>query len=155
MLTHSLFYASAMAVRTGIVLIFLVLGIRLFGRRQMGQLTIYDLVTIMLVANAVQNSMTAGLPLLSVGLGSSASLMVVGLAATYFVCRKPVLGRLVTGSPTVLVLNGAFQRRNMRRECITTNEVLAAAREHEVASIRQIHLAVLEPNGDISIVPKA
>lgn len=143
------------AVRTAIVMLFLLVGFRLLGKRQLGQLNIYDLSMIMLVANAVQNAMTQGKGNLSVGIAASGSLMAVGIVLSYIVARKPMVGRLVTGSPTVLISQGQWIPRNLRREGVTKEQVIAAAREHEIGKLEKIQLAVLEVDGDISIIPTA
>lgn len=142
------------AIRTAIVMLFLVVGFRIFGKRQMGQLNIYDLSMIMLVANAVQNAMTEGKGNLSVGIAASGSLILVGMTLSYLVARKPAVGRLISGTPTVLISQGEWISRNMRREGITKEQVIAAAREHEISKLDQVQLAVLEVDGDISIIPK-
>jgi len=153
-LAHSLDLAVQIAARTAIVLLFLVIGLRLSGKRQMGSMTIYDLAMIMLVANAVQNAMTSGKGNVSVGIASSGTLLIVGTALTYFIVRKPVFARFATGTPTVLVHNGTVEQRNLRREGVTMEEVMVAVREHELSDISQVKLAILEVDGDISIVEK-
>ncbi len=152
-MVHTIHLAVQIAVRTAVVMLFLIFGFRFFGKRQMGQLNVYDLSMIMLVANAVQNAMTEGKGNVAVGIASSGTLMLVGILLTYIVARKPVVARLVTGSPTVLVSRGEWIPRNLRREGVTKEQVMAAAREHEIGKLQMIQLAVLEVDGDISIIP--
>jgi len=142
----------ATSLRTAVVMAALVVGLRVVGKRQTGEMNIYDLAMVMLVANAVQNAMTAGKGNLSVGLASAGTLLLVGFALSMIFVRVPKLERLVAGTPTVLVSNGHVMEGHMRRENVTMNQLLAAARIHEVTDILKIRLAVLEIDGDISIV---
>lgn len=144
--------AATFALRTLVVLLVLVIGLRLLGKRQIGQMTIYDLAMIMLVANSVQNAMTAGKGNLIVGFASAGTLFVFGMVMTLLFVRIPRLESVVAGTPTVLVSNGRVMERHMRREHVSMNQLLAAVREHEVGTIAEVKLAVLEINGDISIV---
>ena len=152
MVITGLLLMARIAIRTAVVFVFLIIGFRLVGKRQMGQMNIYDLAMIMLVANAVQNAMTLGKGELSVGIASAGTLMLLGILLTYIIVRKPILSHLVTGTPTVLVSNGTLIQRNMRRENVTENEILAVMREHEIKDVAQIKLAVMEVDGSISMV---
>lgn len=145
---------SVTAVRTLIVMIVVTGGLRLLGKRQLGQMNVYDFAMIMLVANAVQNAMTAGKGNLIVGVSSAGILLVVGALVSIIVVRVPSAERLIAGTPTVLVSNGELMKRFLDREHISLDELMAAIREHELHSILEVKLAVLEVNGDISIIAK-
>ena len=145
---------SVIAVRTLLVMVVVVIGLRLLGKRQLGQMNIYDFAMIMLVANAVQNAMTAGKGNLSVGFASSGILLLVGFLVSLVVVRVPIAERLIAGTPTVLVSDGVLMKRFLEREHISFDELMNAVREHELKSIKEVKLAVLEVNGDISIIAK-
>ena len=149
----NLYNLSVIAGRTVIVFAFVVLGLRLLGKRQIGQMNIYDLALIMALANAVQNAMTSGSGLLAVGIVSSATLIVAGRLLTALFLRRPDLEKRVIGSPTILVYEGHAYPDRMRRECVTQAELMTALREHGVCDTDEAKLVVLEVDGSISVVP--
>jgi uncharacterized membrane protein YcaP (DUF421 family) len=146
-------FLTTIAARTAIVLFALLVGIRLFGKREMGGMTVFDLVVVLALANAVQNAMTKGSGALAVGIVSAGTLLVVDrVLATAFV-RIPTLESQLTGLPVVIVQNGRLEPEPMRREAITIDEVMAAVRSYGLNALDQVRLAVLEADGTISIVP--
>ncbi len=149
----NLWTLSVIAGRTAIVFVFVVFGLRLLGKRQIGQMNIYDLALIMALANAVQNAMTSGSGLLAVGIVSSSTLIGAGRLLTVFFQRSSGMEKRVIGSPTILVYEGHVFSERMRRECITDAELMTALREHGVCDTDEAKLAVLEVDGTISVVP--
>ncbi|HTQ08536.1 MAG TPA: YetF domain-containing protein [Fimbriimonadaceae bacterium] len=145
---------TVFAAKTAVVLIVLFLAFRLLGKRQVGQLNIYDLAMIMALANAVQNAMTAGKGDLRVGITSAATLLLVGAALTKLLVRSKRTERLLIGMPTVIVNRGKVLKHRMRRERVTKEELLAAIRQHGLQSPTQVKMAVLEVDGSLSVVPK-
>jgi uncharacterized membrane protein YcaP (DUF421 family) len=144
---------TAIAVRTAIVLLVLIVGVRVSGKRHIGELNVYDLLLVLVAANAVQNAMTKAHSEVTVALVSAGTLMAIGWVVARADARWPALeGRLV-GTPTVLAQHGQVNRRNLRREGVTEGELLAAAREQGVADLAGVELAVLELDGEISVVP--
>lgn len=130
------------------------LGLRLGGRRELGQLTPFDLVVVLLVANAVQNAMVGSDTSLAGGLVAAASLFALNAALARLRLRSTRLLQLVEGVPVVLIQHGAWVGENLRREGLTEDEVLAAVREHgEVGEVEHVALAVLETDGSVSVVP--
>lgn len=129
-------------------------GLRLGGRRELGQLTPFDLVVILLVANAVQNAMVGPDTTLQGGLVSAATLLAVNAGVARFRLRSARFRQLVEGVPVVLVQRGELVSANLHREGITEDEVVAAVREHgEIGDLSQVELAVLETDGSVSVVP--
>lgn len=145
---------TAMAVRTALVLLALVAGLRLGGRRHLGELNLYDLLLVLLIANAVQNSMTTGSGSLAVAIVSCSVLIVMGWFAGKLDAWFPRLERRLMGSPTVLVYNGGFIERNMRREQVDPDTVMMNVRQIGLRSLQEVRLAVLEMDGSISVVPR-
>jgi uncharacterized membrane protein YcaP (DUF421 family) len=141
-------------LRTAIVLLFLIGGIRLFGKRQIGQLNLFDLVLVMALANGVQNAMTMGKGELSVGIMSAGALLLVGRLLTLLFLRRPSLEERWVGTPTVIIEHGRLLRDNMRREHVTEDEVMAALREHGVCDPLDARMVVLEVDGTLSVVPQ-
>ncbi len=138
--------------RAVVVYAALLVALRLFGKREVGQFTLYDLVFILLVANALQPAMTG--PDSSVGGGIV--LIAALVAANFAVGRLDDIGifhRLFGSSPSVLIKDGKLMPATLKREGITGDEVEMAIREHGVDSLKDVELGVLEPDGTISIVP--
>lgn len=140
--------------RTIAVFAVVLVGLRLTGKREMGQMTPFDLVLVLLIANAVQNAMVGNDTTLGGGLLSA----VVLLVANAFIARlrtfSPTLGRWLEGQPALLMHEGEFLKDRLRHEGISEEEVMMAMREHGIDDPSQVKLAVLEVDGSISIVPK-
>ncbi|MBI3522622.1 MAG: DUF421 domain-containing protein [Chloroflexi bacterium] len=136
--------------RAALIYLALLVAFRAFGKREVGQFTLYDLVFVLLVANAVQPAVT--------GPDNSALggvVVILTLAVLNFaVSRVHFLQHLLVSPPTVLVRDGAFQEEAMEKEGVDQEEVETAMREHGVDDMKHVKLAVLEPDGDISIVEK-
>ena len=118
----------------------------------MGQFTLYDLVFILLVANALQPAITG--PDTSVGGGVILIIALVG--ANYIVGRLDRLARfhnLFAAAPAVIIKDGTFIPEVMKREGVTEEECEMAIREHGMSDVKDVQLGVLEPDGTISIVP--
>jgi uncharacterized membrane protein YcaP (DUF421 family) len=140
--------------RSVVVYVVVLAGLRLGGRREIGQLTPFDLVVILLVANAVQNAMVGSDTSLQGGLVAAASLLALNAVVARARLRSPRLRQLVEGVPVVLIQHGEWVQENMHREGLTEDEVLAAVREHgEVGAVEHVSLAVLETDGSVSVVP--
>ncbi len=141
-------------LRGAIVYAFLLILLRLTGKRQVGQLAPFDLVLLLVLSNAVQNSMNAGDNSLLGGLVSATTLIglnfLVGLA-TY---RSKKLEAIIEGRPQVLVHNGKALEDVMAWAKLTHHELNAAIRQAGCACVDDVQLAVLENNGSISVVPR-
>lgn len=144
---------TVVAARTAIVLVALIVAGRVSGKRHFGELNMYDLMLVLIVASAVQNAMTKANSRVTVALVSAGTLMLIGWFVARVDVRWPGLERRVMGAPTVVAQDGRLNRRNMRREGVTADEVLAAAREQGLADLADVRLAVLELDGAISVVP--
>jgi uncharacterized membrane protein YcaP (DUF421 family) len=141
------------ALRTAIIYVVILVGLRLSGKREIGQMTVFDLVALLLIANVVQNAMVGNDTSLTGGIVAAAVLLVLNALVSQLRFRSPRLRRLVEGSPTVLVLHGEAVTANMRREGIDEDTLEAALREHGVNEIGDVEMAVLEIDGSISVVP--
>lgn len=146
-------FAAAMAVRTAIVVLFLVAGIRILGKREVGGLNIIDLVMVLLLGNAIQNAITSGSGSLAVGLVSAGVLLVLDRSLGIVFVRRPWLQQRLFGDPTVLATDGRLDRRAMRHEGVDEDDVLAAMRDLGLDDLSKVRLAVLEADGTISIIP--
>ncbi len=142
-------------VRTAVVYFAVFVGLRAMGKRQLGQMTLTDLVVIILIANAVQNAMVGPDTSLVGGLIAALTLLVLNLIVSRVRLVDPKVDRLVEGSPTMLIQDGAYLDANLRKEGVDRAEVESALREHGLSEAREAKLAYLEPDGSISIVPVA
>lgn len=142
------------AARTLIVYTVLLLGLRLTGKREVGQMTPFDLVLLLLLSNAVQNAMTGPDTSVSGGIVAAITLLLVNALLTRLVGQRRHLRKLVEGTPRLLIHSGQVVSENLAKENLTVDELHQALREHGVASIADVGLAVLEVDGSISVLKK-
>lgn len=143
---------AGIALRTAIVYGVLLLGVRLAGKREIGQLTPFDLVVLLLISNAVQNAMTGPDTSVSGGIVAAGTLLAINAVVAQVRMRSMRFRRFVEGVPVVLVAHGEIQYRNLMHERITTEELLAALRQHEVDSVSMVEMAMLEIDGTVSVI---
>ncbi len=146
--------AVTIAAKTAAVYVFLVVGLRVFGKRELGQLSLYDLVMIIILGNAVQNAMINNDNTLGGGLVAAAVLLSLNWFLNRFIIHSRSAERFLVGGPVLIVHDGQVVRAAMAREGITTDELDAALREHGIDDVSRVHLAVLEADGTISVVPR-
>lgn len=141
-------------LRTVIVYIAVLMLLRLSGKRQVANLGTSELVALLLISNAVQNSMNGGDNSLTGGLVLAAVLMVMSfiLAALTYFSRD--WERFIQGRPTLLIHRGVLQRHNLRRELLNVRELRAQLRKQGIQNIADVEEAVLESDGYISVVRK-
>jgi uncharacterized membrane protein YcaP (DUF421 family) len=143
-----------LVVRAVVVYAFLFVLLRITGKRQVGQLAPFDLVLLLVLSNAVQNSMNAGDNSLTGGLVSAATLVALNYFLAYVTGRSKKLELLVEGHPEVLIHNGKVFERVMSRVGLTHHELMAAVRQGGCTSLDDVHLAVIENNGSISVIAR-
>jgi uncharacterized membrane protein YcaP (DUF421 family) len=141
-------------VRGAIVYVFLLLLLRLTGRRQVGQLAPFDLVLLLVLSNAVQNSMNGGDNSLVGGLISAATLVALNYLVGALTYRSKRLEALIEGRPQLLIHNGELFEDVLRRAKLTHHELNAALRRSGCACVDDVHSAILENNGSISVTAK-
>jgi uncharacterized membrane protein YcaP (DUF421 family) len=138
--------------RAAVIYVAALVGLRLAGKREMGQMTVSDLVVLLLLANAVQNAMVGPDTSLVGGVVAAVALLASNAAVARLRLRWPRLRRLIEGSPTLLVLRGKVIGDHLRREGLDQETLEAALREHGVADLDDVEMAVLEIDGSISVV---
>jgi uncharacterized membrane protein YcaP (DUF421 family) len=141
-------------VRTFVVYMAVLVLLRAAGKRELGQMTPFDLVVILVIANAVQNAMTGGDNSLTGGILAAATLTVVNIAVGRWGSRVPFFRRLVASEPTLLLRDGKPLQDALDKERIDVEELEMAARQHGIAELADVTAAVLEEDGSISIIPK-
>ncbi len=159
-MTHVLALASVSGARVAqqcakslIVVVVLFALFRVAGKRELSQLNVYDLAMLMALSNAVQNSMTAGLGNLTVGLATSSTVVVSAWIVTRVIARRPQLERRVMGTPSLLVLDGRILKQHLRREQVTDDELAEACRGRGCGGPTDAKMVTLEVDGSISVVP--
>lgn len=143
-----------LVARSVVIYAVLLLGLRLFGKREVGQFTLFDLVLVLLVANAVQPAITGPDTSLAGGLVITATLFVVNFIVARLRSASPWFRRITVGEPTIVVREGRYIKEAMQREGLNEDECMMALREHGFADVAEVGLAVLETDGTISVVPK-
>ena len=141
-------------LRTFVVYMTVLVLLRTAGKRELGQMTPFDLVVILVIANAVQNAMTGGDNSLIGGMIAAATLTLVNIAVGRWGAKVPVFRRLVRSEPTLLLQDGKPITKNLEKERVDIGELEMAAREHGIADLSKVAAAVLEEDGSISIIPK-
>jgi uncharacterized membrane protein YcaP (DUF421 family) len=139
-------------IRTLSVYIFIVFAIRIFGKKELAQLSVIDLVFILLISNSVQNAMVGPDSSLFGGLVAAASLFGINFLLKRVLYRNGRIGRLLQGEPIMLIHKGEIIPGHLERVEITVGELEAAIREHGVEKISDVDLAVLEVDGNISVL---
>jgi uncharacterized membrane protein YcaP (DUF421 family) len=134
------------------VYFFIILAIRLFGKKELAQLSVYDLVFILLISNAVQNAMVGPDSTLSGGLVAAGSLFVVNYILKQLQFRFPKFGKAIQGEAIMLVFQGKILSTHLKNAGITEDELMEVIREHGVAKVSDVDLAVLEVDGNISVL---
>ncbi len=139
-------------LRSVVVYVVIVIGIRIFGKKELSQLSIIDLVFILLISNSVQNAMVGSDSTLQGGLIAAGSLFVVNFLLKQLLFRQKSISSFIQGDPVMLILHGNVIEKNLQREKITLEELEAVVREHGVETIDDVSLAILEVDGNISIL---
>lgn len=140
--------------RTAVVYLFLVLILRLSGKREVGQMSILELIVILLISDAVQNSMVGENVSLLGGLISVLTLLGLDYTLGWLTGRSRRVRRVIEGEPRLLVRDGRLLEKALREEKVDPEEVRAAVRAQGVARVEDVHLAVLETDGSISVIPQ-
>ncbi len=141
-------------VRAGLVYLMVLVFIRISGKRQVGQMTPFDLVLFLLISNAVQNSMNGGDNSITAGAILAGTLIAVDQLLSWFTRRSRKLEKLIEGQAEVIIHNGKLLPHALERAGITHHELLAALRESDCARIEDVHAAILETNGRISVLTR-
>lgn len=143
----------AIIVRASVVYLFVLLGLRVTGRRTIGQFNAIDVVLILIVANAVQNAMIGPDTSLIGGLIAAATLFAVDAGLVGTLRRNDRARRFFEGVPVVLINNGHAIEPNMRKERISPEELAQALHEHGLENVSEVKSCILEVDGSLSVVP--
>jgi uncharacterized membrane protein YcaP (DUF421 family) len=138
--------------RTAFVYLALLLGLRLTGKRQAGQMTPFDFLLLLLLANAVQNAMTGPDTTLAGGLTAAATLFGMNMIVAWSARRSSSAGQVIEGTPTILIRHGQILNANLTKEGISREDLLRALREHGVGTVEEVRSAIIEVDGTVSVI---
>lgn len=131
----------------------LLLGFRLLGKRELSQLSPFELVTLMVIPEILSGALQGEGSLLPAVAGLSVILLLV-LATSALSHRVPAVQRLLEASPTLLVADGKLLEANLNRERISPEDLVGEMRKQGIAHVEQVRFAILETGGNISFVPR-
>ncbi len=137
-------------LRTGAIYLVVLIGVRLSGKREVGQMTPFDLTLLLLLSNSVQNAMTGPDTSLLGGVVAACTLLVMNYLVADLSGGNRRFRRFVQGQPSLLVHDGEIIESHMAKERVSMDELQRALREHGIADCKQVALAVLEVDGSIS-----
>lgn len=140
------------AVRSLSVYLFMLIGLRIFGKNQLSQLNAGDIILLLLISNAVQNAMVGQDTSLQGGLLAALVLFLANFGLKKIMFRSQEIKTWVEANPVILVKDGILDKNTLNKSEITIDELEESVREHGVESISEVKLAVLEVDGNISVV---
>ena len=152
MLSPGLHTLLEIALRTSVVYCLVLVGIRLSGKREVGQMTPFDLTLLLLLSNSVQNAMTGPDTSLAGGAVAAATLLILNYLVAELAGTNRRFRKVIQGQPSLLVHDGEVIAAHMAREHVSMDALECALREHGVATYKEVALAVLEVDGSISVL---
>jgi uncharacterized membrane protein YcaP (DUF421 family) len=136
------------------VYVFLIVVLRLAGKRELAQLNPFDLVVLLTLSNTVQNAIIGEDNTVIGGVIGASTLLLVNYVLVRYVSKHERIERLIEGDPDVLIEEGCLKTECLNREAISVVELAAAAHKQGFASLDEIDRAILDPNGSIAFFGK-
>jgi uncharacterized membrane protein YcaP (DUF421 family) len=140
-------------LRTGIIYVLVIFLLRIGGKREVGQMSILDLVLVLVISNGVQNAMVGQNTTLYGGIVAAVTLVVLDWGIRTATARSRRAQRVIEGEPALLVHDGKVLTRTMERQGISRDDLMAALRAHGLERPTDAHLVVLETSGAITVIP--
>ncbi len=134
------------------VYLFIILAIRFFGKKELAQLSIIDLVFILLISNSVQNAMVGSDTSLQGGISAALGLFICNYIFKYFMRKSNRFSNIIQGDKILLVHDGIVVKKGLDEAMMSLDELERSIREHGVSDIAKVDLAILEVDGNISII---
>jgi len=136
------------------VYFFLIIGLRIAGKRELAQLNPFDLIVLLTLSNTVQNAIIGNDNSVTGGFVGAATLLAINYAVVRVVHRNKTLQRLLEGRSDVLVWRGKLIDQNLEKEMMSRSDLAAAAHKQGIASLKDVERCVLEPTGTITFIEK-
>jgi uncharacterized membrane protein YcaP (DUF421 family) len=137
-------------LRPILVYFFLVVALRLAGKREIAQLNPFDLVVLLTLSNTVQNAIIGNDNSLTGGIIGASTLLIMNYAVVRFLYSSPKVDRWIEGKAVTLMTNGKVNKAGLKKELITLAELESAAHKQGFSSLGEVDRAILEPEGAIS-----
>lgn len=134
------------------IYIFIIAAIRLFGKKELTQLSVIDLVFILLISNSVQNAMVGTDTTVQGGMAAALGLFVCNYILKIFLRKSDKFSKIVQGEKIVIVIGGKLQQQGLKDSMMSIEEVEMAVREHGVTNISEADLVVLEVDGNVTVL---
>ncbi len=139
-------------VRSLTVYAFLLLAFRLIGKRQVAQMTPFDLIVLLMISNVLQNAMIGPDNSITGGLIGATTVLAANWIVGRMAFSSPRMERAIEGVPTLLVHHGHLIEANLRRESFSHEDLLSNLRSQGVFDIKEVRAAILEPSGKLSVL---
>lgn len=139
-------------IRSSAVYLFMVIALRIFGKKELSQLNTTDVILILLISNSVQNAMVGNNTTLWGGLAAATILFAINFILKKLIYRYKKFSDFMLEKPEILIHNGTLDFKNLGKLDITSDELKEAMREHGVEYFKDVKLAMLEVDGNISII---
>jgi uncharacterized membrane protein YcaP (DUF421 family) len=139
-------------VRSVAVYLFMVIALRIFGKKELSQLNSADIILVLLISNSVQNAMVGANTTLAGGIVAAFSLFVTNYIFKKFILKIRFIRDLVNDKPEILIHDGKIEFNTLASLGITSEELQEAMREHGVEYFKDVKLAMFEVDGNISII---
>lgn len=140
------------AIRSVCVYLFMIVALRIFGKKELSQLNTADIILILLISNSVQNAMVGSDSSLLGGLTAALALFLINLIFKRVMTQSYFVRNLIADKPEILIHNGKTYYKTLARLGITSEEMEQALREHGVEHQNEVKLAMFEIDGNISII---
>lgn len=138
--------------RSLIVYLFMMIGLRVFGKNQLSQLNAGDVILLLLISNAVQNAMVGPNTSLEGGIFAATVLFIANYLIKRFMFRNEKVKAFIESEPIVLIRDGVLMEAEMNKSEISRDEIEESIREHGVENIKDVKLLILEVDGNISVI---
>lgn len=139
-------------IRSLTVYLFMILGLRIFGKNQLSQLNAGDIVLLLLISNAVQNAMVGENTSLNGGLVAALVLFIANFSLKKLMFKNPRIKDLIEAEPLILIRDGRIDTEALKKAELTLDELLESVHEHGVERTDEVKLAILEVDGNISVI---
>jgi len=139
-------------LRSVVIYLFIIFAIRLFGKKELSQLNVVDLVFILLISNSVQNAMVGNNATLIGGISAATALFLINFVFKNLLFKSKKISEFFQGDPVMLIYQGKVNKAHLEKTGISMDELMEAVREHGVKKISQVDLAILEIDGNISVL---
>ena len=139
-------------IRSIVIYLFVIIAIRIFGKKELSQLNVIDLVFILLISNSVQNAMVGNNTSLTGGITAATALFLLNFVLKNIFFKSKKISEFFQGNPVMLIYQGRINRTHLEQTGISESELMEAVREHGVKKISEVDLAVLEVDGNISVL---